>query len=200
MAKRSDARQKMVRAATQLIRERGYSATAVSDVLDLSDAPRGSVYHHFPGGKSELGMEAAAAHAHSQIELIDRVAEQAEAAAGFIERYVDLGRDSMEASGYGRGCGIAPLVIDGATQESAALGETARRGFSEMVDRLAFHFIVFGLDRPNARELAEGVVAGVEGAMITSRALHDPSPFNAVRALLVDRANRLSSASAQRRS
>jgi AcrR family transcriptional regulator len=54
MAQRSDAKQKMVQAAKQLMRERGYNATAFSDVLKLSGAPRGSVYFHFPGGKAEL--------------------------------------------------------------------------------------------------------------------------------------------------
>ena len=77
MGQRSDARQKMVQAARQLIRERGYGATAFSDVLTLSGAPRGSVYFHFPGGKAQLGMEAAEAHAHEQIEIIDRAAGEA---------------------------------------------------------------------------------------------------------------------------
>jgi AcrR family transcriptional regulator len=65
----------MVQAAKQLIREGGYGATAFSDVLTLSGAPRGSVYFHFPGGKAQLGMEAAEAHAHEQVEIIDRAAQ-----------------------------------------------------------------------------------------------------------------------------
>jgi AcrR family transcriptional regulator len=192
MPRRSDAKQKMVRAATQLIRERGYNATAFSDVLERSDAPRGSVYFHFPGGKAQLGMEAAAAHAHDQIVIIDRAAEESQAAAEFIEHYVTLGRDGMVDSGYGRGCGIAPLVIEGATQDSAEIGDTARRAFSEMADRLAFHFVVFGIDRAQARGLADAVIAGVEGAMVTSRALRSPTPFDAMLTVLTDQAKRLS--------
>src|SRR6185437_741270 len=77
MGRRSDTRQKIVQAARQLIRERGYNATAFSDVLELSGAPRGSVYYHFPGGKTQLAMEAAEAHAHEQVTVIDQAAEQA---------------------------------------------------------------------------------------------------------------------------
>jgi AcrR family transcriptional regulator len=178
----------MVQAARQLIRERGYGATAFSDVLTRSGAPRGSVYFHFPGGKAQLGVEAAEAHAHEQVEIIDRAAGEAGSAGQLIERYVDLGREGMVASDYGRGCGIAPLVTEGAAQESAELNETSRRGFSEMTDRLAFHFVTFGLDRAAARVLAEAVIAGVEGAMITSRALHSPAPYDSVRAVLVSHA------------
>ncbi|WP_433309551.1 TetR/AcrR family transcriptional regulator [Micromonospora sp. CA-269861] len=185
MARRSDARQRMVEAAKQLIRQRGYEATAFSDVLQLSEAPRGSVYFHFPGGKVQLAMAVAEAHAHDQVVIIDQAAEQAGSAAELIERYLDLGRDGMVASDYARGCGIAPLVIDGAGRDSTDVAETSRRTFAQMIDRLAFHFIVLGMDQAAARVLADAVMAGVEGAMVTARALRSPTPFDAVRAALV---------------
>jgi len=181
---RSDAKVKMVQAAKQLMRERGFHATAFSDVLKLSGAPRGSVYFHFPDGKTQLAVAAAEAHAHDQVEIIDRAAEDSSSAAELVERYVDLGRDGMVASDYSRGCAIAPLVTEGATQESAEIGETGRRTFAEMIDRLAFHFITFGVDRSAARTLADAVIAGIEGAMITSRARRSPAPYDAVKTTL----------------
>ncbi|MFJ5264682.1 TetR/AcrR family transcriptional regulator [Streptomyces sp. NPDC088387] len=188
MAQRSDARRKMVQAAKELIRERGYHATAFSDVLKRSEAPRGSVYFHFPGGKAQLAVEAAEAHAHEQVEIIDRAAEEADSATALIEIYLNMGRDGMVASGYGRGCGIAPLVTEGAGRDSEEIGETGRRAFSEMIDRLAFHFVAFGVERPASRALADAVVAGIEGAMVTSRALHSPAPFDAMRDVLIGNA------------
>src|ERR1700749_628773 len=188
----------MVQAARELIRASGYGATAFPDVLTRSGAPRGSVYFHFPGGKAQLAVEAAEAHAHEQVEIIDRAAGQAGSAAQLIERYVDLGRERMMAGGYGRGCGVAPLVTEGAAQESAELGETSRRAFSEMTDRLAFHFIAFGVDRPAARVLADAVIAAVEGAMITSRALRSPAPYDSVRAVLMSHAATVSPKTAGR--
>lgn len=41
-------RERMVVSAALLIRERGAHATAISDVLQHSGAPRGSAYHYFP--------------------------------------------------------------------------------------------------------------------------------------------------------
>jgi TetR/AcrR family transcriptional regulator, lmrAB and yxaGH operons repressor len=190
MAQRSDAKQRMVAAARQLIRERGYHATAISDVLERSGAPRGSVYFHFPGGKPQLAVEAAESHAHEQVQYIDRAAEQADSAAGLIETYLDLARDGMVASDYSRGCGIAPLVTEAAGEESVEAADAARRGFSAMTDRLAFHLVDFGLDGGPARELAEAVLAGVEGALVTSRALRSPTPFESVRAVLAGHARR----------
>lgn len=76
-------------------------------------------------------------------------------------------------------------MTEGAARESAEVGETTRRAFSELTDRLAFHFVAFGVDRAAARELAHAVIAGVQGAMITSRALRSPAPYDAVRTVLV---------------
>jgi AcrR family transcriptional regulator len=200
MGQRSDAKQKMVHAARQLMRERGYNATALSDVLELSGAPRGSVYFHFPGGKAQLATEVAAAHAHEQVEIIDRAAGQADSAVRLVELYLDLGRDGMVTSGYGRGCGIAPLVTEGTARDANELGEASRQAFAEMIDRLAFHFVAFGVERSVARTLADAVIAGTEGAMITSRALHSPAPFDAVRTALVGYASTVSPKTSPRRS
>uniref|UniRef100_UPI003F69A74B LmrA/YxaF family transcription factor n=1 Tax=Catenulispora rubra TaxID=280293 RepID=UPI003F69A74B len=90
----------------------------------------------------------------------------------------------MVASGYTRGCGIAPLVTEGAAQDSAEVAGATRRSFAEMTDRLAFHFVAFGVERNAARTLADAVIAGVEGAMITARAQGSPAPYDAVQATL----------------
>lgn len=192
MPRQSDAKQKMTQAARQLIRERGYNATALSDVLELSEAPRGSVYFHFPGGKRQLATEAAREHAAEQVEMIDRLAAASHSAAELVEAYLDAARDGMLGSDYGRGCGIAPLVTEGAAADSAEVGESSRQAFAAMIDRFAFHFAAFGLDPTEAAALADALVAGMEGAMITARALHSPSPYDALRSVLVESARKVS--------
>ncbi len=44
-------RTRLVTAANEAMRARGYRGTSVKDVLAAADAPAGSLYHHFPGGK-----------------------------------------------------------------------------------------------------------------------------------------------------
>src|SRR6478672_9299196 len=51
-------RERMVVSAALLIRERGAQPTAIADVLEHSGAPRGSAYHYFPGGRTQLLCEA----------------------------------------------------------------------------------------------------------------------------------------------
>src|SRR5271168_4800559 len=58
MPRKSDARQKMIESAALLFSERGVQGTSFTDVLAHSGAPRGSVYHHFSGGKTQLVEDA----------------------------------------------------------------------------------------------------------------------------------------------
>ncbi len=50
----------MVQAAASLLGERGLAGASFSGVLERGDAPRGSIYHHFPDGKDALAAEAIA--------------------------------------------------------------------------------------------------------------------------------------------
>src|SRR5215212_7637164 len=54
----NESRRRMIRSAALLFRRKGVDGTAFSDVIAHSGAPRGSIYHHFPGGKAELAEEA----------------------------------------------------------------------------------------------------------------------------------------------
>src|ERR1700683_227877 len=139
MGQRSDAKSKMVTAARQLIRERGYHATALSDVLELSAAPRGSVYFHFPGGKTQLAAEAAQAFAREQADMIERAAEGSDSAAELISAYVTRTRENLIKSNYTQGCTIAPLVLEGAS-ESELLAHAGSAAFSVIIESLAFQF------------------------------------------------------------
>ncbi len=56
--KRGESRSRLITAAAQLFQEQGYAATGLSEILDRAKMPKGSLYHHFPGGKVELGAAA----------------------------------------------------------------------------------------------------------------------------------------------
>ena len=53
-----DTRTRMLETTARLLQHRGYFGTALSDILRESNAPRGSLYFHFPGGKDQLVIEA----------------------------------------------------------------------------------------------------------------------------------------------
>ncbi|MDP3749611.1 MAG: TetR/AcrR family transcriptional regulator [Phenylobacterium sp.] len=51
-------RERILRAGLRLFQAQGYHGTGVAEILALARAPKGSFYHHFPGGKDELAINA----------------------------------------------------------------------------------------------------------------------------------------------
>jgi TetR/AcrR family transcriptional repressor of lmrAB and yxaGH operons len=183
MPKRTDSKERMVVAARRLFREHGYLGTALSDVVTESAAPRGSIYFHFPGGKEELATEVTLLHASDRIAQINRAAAAAATAAQLIEVFMGRERDDLVASGYREGCAVAPIVLE-STPASDQLSDATRRAFQDLIATLAARFTEKGLPHERALQLATNVWTSVEGALILSRALRSPEPFDMAIALL----------------
>ena len=183
MPKKTDTKERMVAAARQLFRAHGYLGTALSDVVTESAGPRGSIYFHFPGGKEELATEVTLLHASDRIAHINRAAAASTTAAQLIEMFVGRERDDLVASNYREGCAVAPIVIE-ATPASDQLTDATRRAFQDVISTLAARLTEKGLPHDRAVQLATNVWTSVEGALILSRALRSPEPFDIAIALL----------------
>ena len=90
--RRGATREKMVRTAAVLLRENGVAGTTIDKVLATSGAPRGSVYHHFPGGRAQLLSEAVEFATDSIIELAGAAGEGNERSARRDPATVRAGR------------------------------------------------------------------------------------------------------------
>jgi AcrR family transcriptional regulator len=183
MPKNTDSKERMVAAARRLFREHGYIGTALSDVITESAAPRGSIYFHFPGGKEELATEVTLLHASDRIAEINRAAAATTTAAELIEVFMGRERDDLVASGYRLGCAVAPVVLE-STPASDQLSDVTRRAFHDVIATLTARLTERGLSREKAAQLATSVWTSVEGALILSRALRSPEPFDTAIALL----------------
>jgi TetR/AcrR family transcriptional regulator, lmrAB and yxaGH operons repressor len=178
MVRRSDSKDRMIAAARRLFREHGYFGTALSDVVAESAAPRGSMYFHFPGGKEELATEVALVHSADAVAHINRAAGTTSTAAELIAAFLSRPRDELVASDYREGCAVAPIVIE-TTPASVQLTDTTRRGFQDMIATLAARLAEKGLRQDRARQVAINAVTAMEGALILSRVLRSPEPFDA---------------------
>jgi TetR/AcrR family transcriptional regulator, lmrAB and yxaGH operons repressor len=183
MPKKTDSKERMVVAARRLFREHGYLGTALSDVITESAAPRGSIYFHFPGGKEEIATEVTLLHASERIAQINRAAAATTTAAELIEMFVGRERDDLVASDYREGCAVAPIVLE-STPSSHQLSDATRRAFQDLIATLAARLTEKGISHERAVLLATNVWTNVEGALILSRVLRSPEPFDMAIALL----------------
>jgi TetR/AcrR family transcriptional repressor of lmrAB and yxaGH operons len=194
MPKRSDSKERMIAAARRLFREYGYLGTALSDVVTESAAPRGSIYFHFPGGKEELAGEVTLLHAGDHIAHINRAAAATSTAGQLIEVFIGRIRDELISSDYREGCAMAPLVIE-SRPASDQLSDATRRGFQDMIATLAARLTEKNVPASRATQLATQAWTSVEGALILSRVLHSPEPFDTATAQLAATADTEANAS-----
>src|SRR5258706_15393460 len=96
-----EARSRMAESAMHLLAQRGLQATTFAEVLERSGAARGSVYHHFPGGKDEL-VDAALDLADSRLrQVLDQLAGSSPIA--ITEEFLRLWRGAPPSSPFPAG-------------------------------------------------------------------------------------------------
>jgi TetR/AcrR family transcriptional repressor of lmrAB and yxaGH operons len=189
----------MIDAAAQLFRQRGYHATAFSDVIQASGAPRGSTYFHFPGGKQELAREAIALAGDEIEQMVAAAAARCDGPASFVRALGDMVAARLEGSGYRSGCAIATMVLELAPQNEE-LSREFEKVFGRWRQALAGQFEILGITPGRAPDVADLVMSVFEGCLVMSRAMRRIDSFRtAIEALaeLVEREPRLSAGDSQ---
>src|SRR5262245_54827512 len=184
MPRRTDTRSRMIRAAAELFRQRGYHATTFSDVVRDSGAPRGSTYFHFPGGKAELAREAIARAGDEMEELTGEAARHAADPASLVRALAQIFAQRLERSGYQGGCPIATMVLELAPRDeqfSAGLDAVFARWRAALVTR----FAPLGIAPGRAAALADLTISAIEGALVLSRAARSTEPFSTTTEALI---------------
>ena len=180
--RRTDTRERMIRAAIDLYREHGMGGTGFTDVLDATGAARGAIYHHFPGGKDELAAEVVATSGRDLLHFVERLLEK-HTPGDAIRRFSAWFAEQLERTDMAFGCPIAPPVLEAALESDAIAGASAT-AFDAWRDELSRALRGEGVPSARARALGETVFAGLEGALILCRAHRSSRPIRDVGAEL----------------
>ena len=170
-----DGRDRLLYGAGRLLAERGYAGMELRDVAERGEAPRGSIYHHFPGGKAQLAAEAAeldGVRIRIGIErsLVERGLRETLALFGEIFR-------QRAADDPARiGCPVAAAAL--ARPEDPALAAAATAAFESWEGAISDALVREGVAAAKAATFAGMVVSTVEGALVRSRAAADLAPLD----------------------
>jgi TetR/AcrR family transcriptional regulator, lmrAB and yxaGH operons repressor len=167
----------MIVSAALLMRERGVEATSFSAVLDHSGAPRGSIYHHFPGGKAQL-VEEATRFGGDFIAagLATALAEEDPVAA--VQRFCQSWREVLGESDFTAGCPVVAATLEG--ERTPAARDAAGAAFGRWEELLREAFERHGIGAVRAASLATLAVAAIEGAIVVARAQRSNEPLERV--------------------
>ncbi len=167
----------MLVSAAELLRERGAAAVTVDAVLARSGAPRGSVYHHFPGGRGQILREALQFAG-------DQIAGRIDAAAGdsgtaLLQQFADMWRQALVDSDYTAGCPVLAAAI-GSGSDEQQLTSLASEIFTRWRDAARRAYLREGFEPAEAAALADTAIAAMEGAVVLCRSTRSLDPLNDV--------------------
>ena len=165
------ARDQLLEAAQHLLLERGYEAAALDDVCATAQVTKGGLFYHFES-KEQLAV-AAIQHFYGQ--LVDKGRHAMGAApadpAQLLWRYLDAVETLLGDPLLSRGCLLGAMALQTpqthpavAAAAQTALGDW-QATLTELIAGAARHRGV-SVDAP---ELADGLLAAIEGGLLLDR-------------------------------
>jgi AcrR family transcriptional regulator len=164
----AESRQRLVAGAADMMRRRGLNATSVRELAKHAQAPLGSTYHYFPGGKYQLAAEA--------VQWADDLTTRAllkELKAGPVaglRAFLTMWRKILTDSDFRAGCPVLAASVEDLPADGTAPRDAAAAAFSNWTSMLAQSLREHGASEAGAHGVAVLIVAAIEGSVGMCRA------------------------------
>lgn len=178
-AKGDETRARLIAATRTLLEAKGYHGTGLNEVIATSGTPRGSLYHHFPGGKDQLVAEALAVAGREVDEIVNDAGAKARDSRELVSALLNALADRMVAADYAKGCPIATVALDVAATNDA-LQAICDGVYTDWRRSLADALLADGHPAADVDDLAAAVLALIEGALVLARTARSRKPIEQV--------------------
>src|SRR5689334_11388302 len=118
-------KQRILDAAAALFQRYGYTGTGLKQVVAQADAPFGSLYHFFPGGKQQLGDAVVRRAGAMYLELVEAVYAAAPDPLTGITDVFEGAALVLEETDYVDACPIATVALEVASSNDTLRAATA---------------------------------------------------------------------------
>src|SRR2546423_12677798 len=126
-------RERIVETSAELFRKQGYTATGVKQIVNAAQAPFGSVYHFFPGGKEQLGAEAILVSGAIYEQLIPAVFDPAPDPVTGVRAFFAGAAEHLRETDYADACPIATVALE-VSSMSEPMREACARVFESWIE------------------------------------------------------------------
>lgn len=172
----STTKDRIIDSSAELFRRQGYAGTGVKQIVAAANAPFGSLYHFFPGGKEQLGAEVIRSSGQLYTQLFATIAMQAPDVLTAVGDFFAGAAETLRETDYADACPIATVAL-----EVASTSEPLRQATAEVFDSWIVgateYFVFAGIPRDTSRELAFTMLSLLEGAFIFCRAMRSTEPL-----------------------
>ena len=179
MSGKVSSRERMLRGAVDLIRERGVAGVTVDAIVSRSEAPRGSVYYHFPDGRTQIVREAISSANESVSAWVraglSAVADGREA----IALMATFWKKVLIDADFQAGCPFVAATVDGFSSDPE-LRQPVAEHFDVWEDAMVELLVQDGHERSQAERKARLVVSAFTGAVLLCRVKRSVAPLDDV--------------------
>jgi AcrR family transcriptional regulator len=169
-------KERIVDTTAELFRRYGYTGTGLKQIVAEANAPFGSIYHFFPGGKQHLGEEVIRKSGRMYQELVMAVFDAApDVVTGTSDCFLGAA-ETLRQTDYADACPIATVALEVASTNEALRRATAEV-FESWIAAGTERFAAAGIPEERARELTISMLALLEGAFVFSRAMRSTEPL-----------------------
>ncbi len=169
-------RDRLIAAMRDALQRRGLHGVGLSEILSLAEAPKGVLYHHFPGGKTELAAAAIDATAQSIAAALDGALAREPDPVDAIGAWIDVAGRRLAASDYERGCPLATVALECGADDTV-LKQALAEAFGVMRERIGLALARAGMPADRAAGLATLLVAAYEGGLLQARVARSAEPL-----------------------
>ncbi len=177
-------RDRLIETAAMLFRQKGYHGTGLTEVLTASNAPKGSLYHHFPDGKSDLAMAAASWVSKGMLQIIDDSFAQADSFADGATTFCYKLAKLFDTADHWRSCPISTMLFDGPDNDT--FRQHADIILSSWSARAAEHGMRLGMPKAEAEAASELLLMTIQGAWTIARAKNSADVIRRIPKYLYD--------------
>jgi len=172
----SDKKEEILSVAGKLMEKQGYHATGLSEILKKSGAPKGSLYHYFPGGKGELAIEVIKRNREQISKNIQFAMDQYEDPVIAVSEFINKLADIIEEAGYAAGGPLTAIATETAATDhsiSSACGNT----YMEWIGIIKTKMAKSDKLRATSSRNAQVIISSLEGAILLARTLKSKEPL-----------------------
>jgi TetR/AcrR family transcriptional repressor of lmrAB and yxaGH operons len=169
-------RERLIAAMTDALRRRGLHGMGLTELLAQAGAPKGVLYHHFPGGKTELAIAAIDDVMNRMLSGLDKLLTQVPDPVDALRHWMTGATARLRDTGFECGCPLATVALE-STPDDAQLRTALAQAFARMRERIAQALERSGEPRESAQGLAALIVAAYEGGLLQARVAQSTQPI-----------------------
>lgn len=163
--------------ASSLFANKGYHATAISEILKKSKAPKGSLYYYFPKGKEQLAQEALQKTAQKISDEISDVLAKAPTPLKGLQQHLIYIAQKIEADLFQPNVSISLIALETFSSNEIIRLE-CERTFHQIQNIYKETFLKMNLQEQYADFLAMTMVILTEGAITLSLTQKNTAPLH----------------------